>query len=68
MDILLLEIPNFNTKYGRRLFEYNGSRLWNALPGDMRMDEDITSFKKKVKTLLFDGCEDLKRRAFKYIS
>ena len=67
-DFLLLETPNFNTKYGKRLFEYNGSRLWNALPSDMRFDEDIDSFKKKLKTMLFDGCEDLKKRAFKYTS
>ena len=67
-DFLLLNTPNFNTKYGKRLFEYNGSRLWNALPCEVRMDEDISSFKKKVKTLLFDGCADLKKRAFKYNS
>ena len=65
-DFLLLDTPNVNTKYGKRLFEYNGSRLWNALSFDVRNDENIESFKKKIKTLLFDGCTDLKKRAFKY--
>ena len=65
-DFLLLKTPNFNTKYGKRIFEYNGSRLWNALPVDIRMVEDVGTFKTKIKTLLFDGCEDLKNRAFKY--
>ena len=61
-DFLLLDTPNFNTKYGKRLFEYNGSRLWNALPCELKMDEDIASFKNKLKTLLFDGCDELKKR------
>lgn len=65
-DVLLLETPNYKTKYGRRLFDYNGSRLWNALPPEMRKEEDIESFKKQLKTLLFVGSEDLKVQAFKY--
>ena len=65
-DFLLLETPNYKTKHGKRLFDYNGSRLWNALPYELRMIEDVALFKKKLKTLLFDGCKDLKNRAFKY--
>ena len=65
-DFLLLHTPNFETRYGKRLFEYNGSRLWNALPVDVRTEENIVLFKKKIKTLLFDGCEDLKKKAYKY--
>ena len=30
------------------------------------MDEDMSLFKKKVKTLLFDACEELKMKAFQY--
>ena len=30
-DYLLLETPVFKTAYGKRVFEYNASRLWNAL-------------------------------------
>ena len=65
-DFLMLETPNFVTKYGKRLFEYNGSRFWNALPLELRMEEEVEVYKKKIKTMLFDGCDDFKKRAFKY--
>ena len=65
-DFLLLKTPNFKTKYGKRVFEYSGSRLWNALPVELRSVEEVGTFKGRLKTLLFDGCEDLKNRAFKY--
>ena len=65
-DELKLETPNFKTKYGKRLFEYNGSRLWNALPLHLRKEEDTEVYKKRIKTLLFDGNQELKRIAFKY--
>jgi hypothetical protein len=65
-DFLKLNTPTFKTRYGKRIFEYNGSRLWNALPYEMRVVEDIEIFKKNLKTLLFDGTNDLKRRAYQY--
>ena len=65
-DFLLLNTPNFKTKYGKRIFEYNGSRLWNAMSYEMRTEDDIGKFKKNLKTLLFDGTENLKKRAFQY--
>ena len=65
-DFLLLNTPTFKTKYGKRIFEYNGSRLWNALSYRLRMEEDIVQFKKNLKTLLFDGTDELKKRAFQY--
>ena len=63
MDDLKLETPDFNTKYGKRLFEYNGSRLWNALPLAVRMEEDIGKYKKQVKKILFAGRNELKQTA-----
>ena len=65
-DELKLVTPTFNTKYGERLFEYNGSRLWNSLPVHVRKEEDTEVYKKMIKTILFDGNEELKRTAFKY--
>ena len=65
-DDFLLETPVFKTKYGKRLFAYNASRLWNALPWEMRIEEDIKKYKRELKTLLFEGCNELKRSAFKY--
>ena len=63
---LLLETPNFQTKYGKRLFEYNGSRMWNALPVHIRSEENIDNFKKAVKTVLFTNYKQFKQTAFKY--
>ena len=65
-DMLLLETPTYKTKFGKRLFSYNGPRLWNALPVGIRTEDDTEKFKKMIKTLLYDGHDDLKRRAFKY--
>ena len=65
-DYLKLHTPNFKTAYGWRIFEYNGSKLWNELPVDVRMEESIEVYKKKIKTILFDGNTEFKRRAFKY--
>ena len=65
-DYLLLETPNFKTCYGKRIFAYNGSRLWNALPVEVRAVDDVEKFKKLVKTILFDGNDGLMKRAFKY--
>ena len=65
-DYLKLHTPNFRTAYGTRVFEYNGSRLWNSLPLNIRAEEDTVKFKAMIKTLLFDGHEKLKQDAFKY--
>ena len=65
-DYLLLETPNFKTNYGKRLFEYNGSRLWNALPVHIRSEDQIEKYKTAVKTMLFTGHERFKQIAFKY--
>ena len=65
-DYLLLDTPNFKTGYGKRIFAYNGSRLWNSLPVHVRVEEDIEKFKKMIKTILFDGHDELKKNAYKY--
>ena len=62
----MLEIKHVKSRYGKRTFDYTGPRLWNALPVHIRSEEDVEKFKGMVKTLLFDGTEDLKKRAFKY--
>ena len=67
-DYLLLETPSFKTQYGKRIFAYNGSRLWNALPVCVRSEEDVDKFKKFVKTMLFDGYSELMRKAYKYMT
>ena len=51
----MLEVKHVKTKYGRRTFDYVGPRLWSALPVDVRIEENVDEFKKKVKTILFDA-------------
>ena len=63
---LMLETKHANSKYGQRTFDYVGPRLWNALPVHIRSEEDVEKFKGLLKTLLFDGTDDLKKCAFKY--
>ena len=65
-DYLLLETNDAKTKYGTRTFDYAGPRLWNALPVKVRMDENIITFKKNVKTILFRDAKGFKNKAFKY--
>ena len=65
-DYLMLETKRVRTKYGRRTFGFVGPKLWNALPLHIRIEENIDRFKTQVKTLLFDGTEDFKKRAFMY--
>ena len=64
-DFLLLQTPTFKTMYGNRVFAYHGSRLWNALPVIIRSEGNIDNFKKAVKTILFEGNNELKRKAFR---
>ena len=61
-----LETPNFKTKYGKRIFEYSGSRYWNVLPENIRTIDNIMKFKKELKTLLFNNFYEIKQKAFKY--
>ena len=60
----MLETPNAKTKHGKRIFAYNGSRLWNAIPIEIKLLEDIDIFKQRLKTLLFKNFEKLKLKAF----
>ena len=65
-DQLLLETPNFSSKYGKRIFIYNASRFWNALPVDIRLEQNIEQYKKSIKTLLFAKYTEFKTKAFKF--
>ena len=42
----LLETKAVNTKYGKRTFSYTGPKLWNALPLDIREENNIEKFKQ----------------------
>ena len=43
-----------NNYYGERAFSVSGSVLWNSLPDDIRLLDDRSSFKSKLKTWLFN--------------
>ena len=63
---MLLETTKVNTRYGKRTFDYAGPRLWNALPPEVRKEEGIDRYKKKVKTILFADTGKFLRQAFPY--
>jgi hypothetical protein len=65
-DFLSLKTPVFKTAYGKRVFAYHASRLWNAIPMKVRAKENIEKFKKTIKTMLFEGNDELKRKAFQF--
>ena len=67
-DYLKLQTPTFKTVYGTRVFEYYATRLWNELPIALREEDDVVKYKKLLKTLLFEGYNELKKKAFKYKS
>ena len=46
------------TKFGERCFSFAGPEAWNSLPAQLHSVSDCNSFKKQLKTVLFD-------RAFK---
>ena len=66
-DLFMLETEVFKTKYGKRLFAYNGPRLWNALSLGIRAQVNIDSFKGQLKTYLFSDYDELLKKANMYI-
>ena len=49
-----LVVPNTNTKDGLRSFSSAGPRLYNNLPKSVKESDCISSFKKRLKTFLFE--------------
>ena len=54
----LLEVPMTRTRAGDRAFSTAGPLLWNALPDDMRSLMNLETFKKLLKTYLFQDYYD----------
>ena len=68
-DMVKIHVPERNTRtgkqrelvrtsprlksYGERAFAYSSHHLWNNLPVDVRLIDNIEHFKKVIKTLLF---------------
>lgn len=65
-DYLQLKTIRVKTKHGKRTFDYAAPHLWNALPLDVRMEEDVERFKRRLKTILFTDTARFLKRAFLY--
>ena len=48
-----------NLREGRRAFCFYGPRIWNALPYDIRECSTKDSFKKQLKTYLWNHFDEL---------
>ena len=53
-DTLILFVPETKTVLGRRAFSVAGPRFWNSLPPNVRKLDSVLSFRKKLKSYLFD--------------
>ena len=48
------QTPVLRTVFGERAFSYAGPRAWNKLPAYLHSIESTTTFKKHLKTFLFN--------------
>ena len=47
-------LPRLRTVFGERAFSFSGPKAWNALPGRFHSIKSTDSFKKQLKTFLFN--------------
>jgi len=52
-DALLLVVPRIHTKLAHRTFAVAAPSTWNFVPADIRLCENILTFKRHLKTHLF---------------
>ena len=53
-----LNEPRMNKQIGTRSFKYSAPRLFNSLPRRVKDSGNLKTFKKKLKTFLFNECYD----------
>ena len=58
-DKLLLTTPRTLSSYGDRAFYAAAPKLWNTLPLELRSCTSIDTFKKSLKTYLFEIAHDI---------
>ena len=51
----MLTVPRFRTKWGSRALSDAAPSTWNSLPVNLRPASTVTSFKKTLKTFLFNS-------------
>ena len=47
-------VPRTRTKFGERAFSVAGPRVWNSLPESVRATNTLITFKRNLKTYLFN--------------
>ena len=52
-DAPILVVPRVHTELARRAFSVAAPSTWNSLPADIRLCENILTFKHHLKTHLF---------------
>ena len=53
-DIIYLSVPRTKSvTFGQRSLAVTGPQLWNSLPIDIKMENSLDGFKRKIKTYLF---------------
>ena len=54
-----LHEPRANLELGKRAFEHAAPRLYNSLPNSVKESNNISIFRKRLKTYLFEKFYDL---------
>ena len=52
-DQAMTGFSGFHVGNGYRSFSYQGPVVWNSLPTDLKLSSSLSSFKSRLKTLLF---------------
>ena len=52
-DAPMLVVPRVHTELARRAFSVAAPSTWNSLPADIRLCENVLTFKRHLKTHLF---------------
>ena len=65
-NTLTFNLSYFDSNFGSQSFSYAAPRYWNALPVDLRFLDNLDTFKRNIKTYLFNNFSVLKSKAFVY--
>ena len=55
-DYVLDDYVIVTTCYGLETISFQGSRLWQALPNDMKQSDTLATFKRRIKTWKGEEC------------
>ena len=48
---------SYNSKFRHNSYSFVISRIWNKLPLSVKIAPNLPSFRRKLKTLIFTGCQ-----------